>query len=60
MNVLAEGERVGGRDGSVGGKVGGRCAGGVNYGAFGDRVEKFDIAGTAVHGDGLVAAGGEW
>ena len=60
MNVLAEGERVGGRDGSVGGKGGGRCTGGVNSGAFGERVEKFDRPGMAVHGDRLVAAGGEW
>ena len=58
--MSAEGERVGGRDGRVGGKGGGRCAGGVNFGAFGDRVEDFDEAGTAVHGDRLVVAGGEW
>ena len=57
MNVLTEGEKVRGRDGSVGGTVGGRCAGGVNSGAFGDRVEKFDVAGTAVHGDGLEVSG---
>ena len=41
-------------------KGGGRCTGGVNSGAFGERVEKFDKPGTAVHGDRLVVAGGEW
>ena len=58
--MSAEGERVGGRDGRVGGKGGGRYVGGVNSRAFGERVEKFDETGTAVHGERLVAAGGEW
>ena len=60
MNSLDRGERIGGRDGSADIKRGGRCAGGMNSGAFGDKLDKIGIAGTAVLGAGLEAAGGEW
>ena len=60
VNVLAEGERIGGKDGSADGKGGGSCAGGVNSGAFGDRLDRLEAVGAAVHGYGLAAAGGEW
>ena len=60
MNALAEDERVGGEDGSAGGRRCGRCAGSMKTGAFGDKLDKTGDVGTAVHGDGLAAAEGEW
>ena len=60
MNSLTEGKRIGGEDGSAEVRRGGRCAGGMNSGAFGDKLNKIVVAGTAVLGAGLKAAEGEW
>ena len=60
MNALAEGERIRGKYGSADGRGGGRCEGGVNYGAFVDRLDNTEVAGTALLGAGLAVAEGEW
>ena len=53
------GDSIGGDDCNDGWRLGGRCEGGVNSGAYGDRMNG-DGTGTAVLGGGLEAAESEW